>query len=478
MTRVRIKHARPNDLATRRRLLHVLAPEVKVIRLIPARDAIIVITGSDADADLIFTTEKLETLSKDGFSALMPPTLRAQRSVVCVRLDDLVYEHGADEILDEVEREQSWAKVQEVYKFPRSKNVKITFQTSAMAKKATESGLLMFCMSLPSSQVHQEEYIELLTCTRCYAVEDHTTRLCTKPHSYTVCSNCAEEGHHHWECRTPGRRCLNCNEGHHATAMKCPVRKRALKEKQDSLRRLRTERASTSYAQASSSTATPSPMGSHMTGHMTGLMCLMHAHIANIADPGSFQKVLTENLKKNGLPDVTLTPIPRAAVVFSALVGGHVPPVPPDPPHRVTEDQEQPQPEGRDHGADSHQEREDHVHEDSTSDSDSEGSNEGDRQHLEVIIVKKDSDTWPRTRTFSHLERGLREGRYKIRHNMTSKDTELVIEQLRKVDTPLSDLFTSLKDADFSSMESGPFDPSEPARRRRRRNKKRRSQTE
>ncbi|KAK8372940.1 hypothetical protein O3P69_018653 [Scylla paramamosain] len=398
-----------NDLATRRRLLHILAPEVKITRLIPARDAIIVITGSMQDADLIFSSGKHEKLTEDGFSALMPPTLRAQRSVVCTRLDDLVYEHDANEILDEVEKEQSWAKVQEVYKFPRTKNVKITFKTSDMAKKATETGLLMFCMSIPPSQVHQEEYIELITCNRCYAVEDHVTRLCNKPQGYSMCSNCAKEGHQHWECRTQERRCINCNEAHHATAMKCMVRKQALREKQNSLRQKRIQGATTTYAQATTTNGIPDSTGQHMTG------------LIEVSSNKNRQSQPKELARKNTLQ----------------------------------------------------------VQEDSDGDSTSPAGSDSEDDHsdeevngLEVVIVKKNTDMWPRTRTFPHMERGVREGRYKIRHNLSASDYDLVIDRLRKMDRPVDHLLTSVRDAVFDTMPSGPFTSSEPSLKKRRGRKK------
>ena len=123
MARVRIKHALPKNLAVTRRLLHLLAPEVKVTQLIPARDAIVVVTATTRDADSMFSAAKLTSLEKDGFSAIMPLNLKAHRTVICTRLDDLAYDNKVEDIMDEIEKEQTWAKVQEVYKFPRSNTI-------------------------------------------------------------------------------------------------------------------------------------------------------------------------------------------------------------------------------------------------------------------------------------------------------------------------------------------------------------------
>lgn len=149
MHRVRIKHPRPKELATKRRLLELLAPEVKVTQFIPTHDSVITVTASDKDTDAIFTEGCLTKLTEGGFQPVMPPELKTRRSVVCFRLDELIYDNTPEEIKTEVERTQSWVKVQDVYKFPNARTVKLTFTTSDMARKARDSGLLMFAMSVP-----------------------------------------------------------------------------------------------------------------------------------------------------------------------------------------------------------------------------------------------------------------------------------------------------------------------------------------
>ena len=283
-----------------------------------------------------------------------------------------------------MEKEQSWANVQEVYKFRNSNTIKITFLDSDMAEKATEFGLLMFRMSIPPFQIHQEEYFELLTCYRCYAVEDHATKLCPKTSTYQVCSNCAEKGHQHWECKSKDRKCLNCHEGHHATAMRCHIRKQALKVKQENLKHRKSQGSATSYAQAAHSSAVPDVMGVQMTG----LMCLFHAHIANFAEPGSFQKSLSENLAKNGPPEVKLTSVPNASAIFTALAAcADLPSL-----QRQKEDTSS-QPEAAQAEAEEAQALVEELDEESTNSDGSEDSHEDNKKtakKLEVIIVKKD----------------------------------------------------------------------------------------
>ena len=266
----------------------------------------------------------------------MPLNLRAHRTVICTKLDDLAYDSSVEDIKNEVEKEQTWAKVQGVCKFSRSNTIKITFKDTEMAKKATENGLLMLYMSVPPSQVHQEEYTELFTCTWCYAVEDHTAKDCPKPATYQMYSNCATEGHPHWECKEKVRKCVNCGQDHLATAMRCPTRKMSLKGKQEERKRQKERIVGTSYAQATNSTSG----GDALRAQMTGLMCVLNAHLVNFGQPGSFHQTLSESFSKNGLPDVQLTPNPPSAAIIitlTACLSAGTPTSPPPQPEHAHE---------------------------------------------------------------------------------------------------------------------------------------------
>lgn len=129
-----------------------------------------------------------------------------------------------------------------------------------MAKKAPLNGLLMVSFSIPSTQMRLEEFIPLEACDKCHVV-DHKTPDCPKPSEYKACSECASLDHTYRECRTSSKKFINCLLKHSAGAMRCPVRKRALKNKQEELRRQKIARTSTSYASATSfsTNTTPTP---------------------------------------------------------------------------------------------------------------------------------------------------------------------------------------------------------------------------
>ena len=67
----------------------------------------------------------------------MPPELRARKSVIIPRVDDIIYEYNAVDIGDEIMRENTWIgdQLENVFKFPNSPSIKITFGQTTLAKK-------------------------------------------------------------------------------------------------------------------------------------------------------------------------------------------------------------------------------------------------------------------------------------------------------------------------------------------------------
>lgn len=74
-----------------------------------------------------------------------------------------MYDNPVDEIIEAVNKGQTWAKVRSAFKipnsnkFPHSSTAKTTFATAEMARKACTS-LLLFQISVSHHQVHQETY--------------------------------------------------------------------------------------------------------------------------------------------------------------------------------------------------------------------------------------------------------------------------------------------------------------------------------
>lgn len=486
MGRVKIKHPRSREADTKRTLLHIIGPTVKVTRLIAARDAIIALTSSDKDSDGLFTDEVSEQLRAAGFEAVMPPELRSQRAVICFRLDDFVLDYSPAQLKAEIERCQSWATVSDVYRFTRSNTMKITFATSEMAAKACDQGLLMFLFSVPPAQMRREIYVPLLTCDRCHAVESHQTTECPHPPTFRLCSECSQQGHTFRDCTTGAQKCLNCNGEHNARAMRCPVRKVALKEKEERMRKA-ADTPSTSFAQtAAAPRSAPLPTLDAAT-QMKGFMCLMHAQVAEASVPGSFQRTLSANLQQNGLPDVRLTPLPTTQgllQVLAAASAGAPQPQPGHPPpqdHRApTPTQVQPRPSTpppAEHAptptppiavaaaptspvvaaapsavaSPTSEDTETEAAYDEAPTSD----DEEDEPEFEVYLIKDAADKWPRQLTFNAVKRGLTERRYKVAHNAQDVDLDTLLVWLRDRKDSIADYCYSVPTSVFRVIQQG-----------------------
>ena len=74
-----------------------------------------------------------------------------------------------------------------------------------------------------------EKFVNVRICMRCYSFA-HVTKKCHKDRSYTVCSECSEGGHRFKECQNSTKKCLNCHGPHKTLALKCPERKKKIKE--------------------------------------------------------------------------------------------------------------------------------------------------------------------------------------------------------------------------------------------------------
>ncbi len=125
----------------------------------------------------------------------MPPELKAKKSVIIPRVDDLIYEQPALDIGEEIAKKNQWIGDElGVYKFPCSPAIKLTFSQTILDKMCIEIGLKAFSVSIPPHEIKLETYISIQCCMRCYALE-HFKNECPKNNDFKVCSECSTVGH-------------------------------------------------------------------------------------------------------------------------------------------------------------------------------------------------------------------------------------------------------------------------------------------
>ena len=188
-----------------------------------------------------------------------------------------------------------------------------------MQKKAQQDGLKMFMMSIPSYAIKQEIYYNVKTCFRCYALEDHNTNQCDKSQEYKICSECAEYGHIWKDCSKNIFKCINCSGDHRTLASKCPRRKEIIKNKRHSDQVPKQTYSQAAQQQTSPSFTSPQNIPNNNETYTKIYTCIMHAHLQNIAEPGTYEEELNNMLKRNNLPEIKAPSNPPSGKILANL---------------------------------------------------------------------------------------------------------------------------------------------------------------
>ena len=138
MARIKIKCKAPNNKDNKIKLIEILSRrDIEISRIFNTHDGFAVLTVNEHHADSIFDQETKAELSQNDFNPVMPPDLKAKKSVIIPRVDDLIYEWSNVDIGEELKRQNSWIgeELEAVYKFPNSPTIKLTFTQTKLAKK-------------------------------------------------------------------------------------------------------------------------------------------------------------------------------------------------------------------------------------------------------------------------------------------------------------------------------------------------------
>ena len=147
----------------------------------------------ERDAFKLLKTEMMEKLRKKGIEVQIPIEIKAKRSVLLRRLDRHMGAITGEEVEAELEKNHDWIREVKVIKIKEYTLVlKLEFQTVEEAERVLERGLLLFNMQVSSEQISRDEFVNVLTCFKCYRYEDPPTKSCTE--TRIICSECSEEG--------------------------------------------------------------------------------------------------------------------------------------------------------------------------------------------------------------------------------------------------------------------------------------------
>lgn len=270
-------------------------------------------TDQNSTIDSLTSNKGQTELGKINLETITPPEIRAKRTVFIRGLDYTVGQRDERDIADELTTRQNWLTNITVTKIKNYTHViKLTCSDTNQTERLLRDGLTMFHTRIPPSNIEQEKFTPILICFKCYQFEKHTTNNC--PSKTTVCSECGETGHRHFDCTSTNKTCLNCptNNNHRTLAPSCPYRKRIIKDKEQQLKDKQTTDETQTYAKivktAIQQTAQPPRPTINLTDktHMKIVLLVIEAHVAAITGDRPYNEIITDSFKRNYDIDVNL----------------------------------------------------------------------------------------------------------------------------------------------------------------------------
>ena len=303
LVKVKIKFKTNSDVLTRRNLLEILNNHrVKVCGLFQKHNEFVILCDCAEEAELIFSQECYASLNAVNCTPLLPPELKANRSVIIHNVDGDILSNDENSIKSELERCNSWCKINEVIKFNSGKGMKIVFQTSLIAHKSRDIGLSLFYLHIPAHKIKKDFFYNIRTCYVCYSIEEHTSTDCpmkkTNP-NYKICSNCAQTSHDFRTCTasTSNQKCINCNGKHSAMSMTCPARRKIISEQRADINKVKNYAATVRSPAINNNILDNELLSKSIT-------ITILASLKENESPGCFGEQLNNLLKVNNLPSI------------------------------------------------------------------------------------------------------------------------------------------------------------------------------
>ena len=218
--------------ATRHSIIRMLGEHAiscsKVLRI--NENLLILFCNSLRDIDRIFCDDLCDEFGKLDCEPIPPPDLQAKRSFIVKSVDPVIYGEEVEVIAAELGNKNPWLVVKSVYRFNKSKTLKVTCSNQEMVNIALRQGVKLFQLSINPNNLAPERFVDIMVCYKCYQWNDHLARSCAKDDNYKVCSLCSSNSHTFKECKSSERKCVNCGGGHSTVSFACSVRKNIAKQ--------------------------------------------------------------------------------------------------------------------------------------------------------------------------------------------------------------------------------------------------------
>jgi len=286
---------------------------------------------------------KSAELSSAGFEPRMSMALKAARTVYCFNLDDTLLNTYTQLDIKESLKQAEW-KVKDIYIMNSKKTFKIEMETTEEARKFINSrrtAVGHILIHQDSKEVEVDPTIP--QCWECGQLNPkHNSSTCP---GNKRCIKCGNRSHQFFNCPMPkdtermterdkqNRFCIPCDaRGDHTSLdhRQCPEKRRLVQEKikaaRDRKKAEETEdKRDTNLIQKTleiaNTNAWPALQNSQEQQQRTSTVVLL-ALLDEASSPGTFQRKLTNELKKNNLPEVKYEPEPGTATYMAKLIAG------------------------------------------------------------------------------------------------------------------------------------------------------------
>lgn len=314
MTKIKIKCETPN-IATRSAILQIISNYgARCSKLVVPSDnkcEFLAYCNSDSDADKVLCQDSIDALSGINCVPVLPLHIKAKRTVIVKRLDQSISENSEADILDELDKQNDFLTVVDLFKFPNSNIIKITCRNQEMANKCVDTGLKMFHFFVSPTDVALEEYFDVRLCYKCYALDSHLTHQCPEQNDYVICSNCSQLGHNFRSCESTVKTCINCAGPHPTISYSCPKRKVIVARMRKSKKHPSSSPGSVaSFSESASSACSFNPWqstskvnwSSTQESIVLSAVCLLVSSAKEKESPGTFNDVLKSLQLVNNVP--------------------------------------------------------------------------------------------------------------------------------------------------------------------------------
>ena len=299
MARIKVKITDHQGGSKKPDLLQCLCDaEAYVNCIIENKEAFFLVTDH-INMDKILGDEVRSSFLAKGMEAQFPPEHAAARTVILKNVDSSISHMTEEEIVSNMCPRMP---VEKIIKIPNASHLlKIVFVKAESADRAVIQGIKIQFQRFSGGSIEKEMFVAVVPCYRCYSYE-HPKRGCSKPQSYKICSNCANEGHIYNECTSSVFKCVNCSGEHRTLAAKCPVRKDLIRKRIKEKRKTQVETRAFRVAQPTVMTNWVPKMPENYLAVMAAAITI--AEKREMEEPGVFQYIINEMCKANNIPEV------------------------------------------------------------------------------------------------------------------------------------------------------------------------------